>query len=75
MANELDLVLVNTISQAVKAEADIFEKYTRLLATPKIKGELTRGKLRWRGISIHQTPEGRQVFQRGNAISPIVSIA
>lgn len=41
-------------------------------AKPKIKGEITKGKLRCRGIKLIHSPEGRYLTQRGERISRIV---
>lgn len=41
-------------------------------ATPQIKGEITKGKLKWRGIALTVSPKGRYLTQRGEKISRIV---
>ena len=58
-------------------EAKIYsmlEAYTREFAKPTIKGELTAGKLIWRGIRIISKTDGYTtkfwVDQRGEKISP-----
>jgi len=59
-------------------EGKIFETALRTMAKPPIKGEITKGKIRWRGIRIVQGPYGplgqmsRQLFQRKEPISPAV---
>lgn len=42
---------------------------------PPIKGEITEGKLRWRGVKIFQTPDGRVwLEQRGVKTSNTLKI-
>jgi hypothetical protein len=77
---ELELIQDEIISSLVKRESDILESFLRDNAVPKIKGKLTKGKLKWRGISLHQLNKGfnkpieRQLFQRGKPISPLIVI-
>ena len=68
------------IEDAIKKENDYFEKYIRENATPKIKGEITKGKLKWRGIKLcvfngHYEGTMKWVTQRGNQISPKLIIS
>ena len=61
-------------------EEEIFIQSLRTFADPPIKGEITRGKIKWRHITIHQgyNYEGRitrQLFQKDKPISLIVSLA
>ena len=53
----------------------IFTMYLKVLAKPPIKGEITAGKLRWRGITrvIESNSQDTWLEQRGKRISPIVS--
>jgi len=75
MRKEMDGLLESVISQKVKERADLLEKYVLELAVPKIKGEITPEKLRWRGIKIKVKYDGgHQVWQRNEAISPIIHI-
>lgn len=50
----------------------ILDRYLRTLASPPIKGEMTAGKLKWRGIVMCQTTEVVNGFvwleQRGEII-------
>jgi hypothetical protein len=62
-----------------KAENGIFEKCLLLVAEPPIKGTITKGKLKWRGIKLVCTepsvePSERWLEQRGKQISPKISM-
>lgn len=62
----------------VLAEQDrIFESALRNTAAPPIKGEITRGKIRWRGIRLVIKNTGckceRWIEQRGKRISKIIT--
>jgi hypothetical protein len=68
------------IEDAIKKENDYFEKYIRENATPKIKGEITQGKLKWRGIKVcvsTSISNGylKWITQRGVQISPKIIIS
>ena len=56
----------------------IFERVVRTKAVPPIKGEITSGKLRWRGIRLkeYNSPirTSRWIEQRGEKIGPTVEI-
>lgn len=62
------------ISEQQKKEEEIFTSALRIIAEPPIKGEITKGKVRWRGIRIVQHNDGfkytRWLEQRGKQISP-----
>jgi hypothetical protein len=55
---------------------DKLEYYVRNLAVPPIKGRLTEGKLRWRGIRMIIMDGGRKrwIEQRGKKISPTIEL-
>jgi len=57
-----------------KREDEIFERAVRENAIPKITGEITKGKIRWRGIRMVQQNDllssVKWVEQRGKQISP-----
>jgi len=59
---------------------EVLEKSLRNNATPLIKGKLTKGKLKWRGIKLitNGTAEfgniERWIEQRGKRISPVIII-
>lgn len=59
-----------------KKQDQIFEKSLRENAIPKIKGDITKGKLRWRGIRMVQVNgimnTEKWLEQRGVQISPKV---
>ena len=69
-------VTQSIIKEQAKQENDIFEKCLRTMATPPIKGEITKGKIKWRGITIAQQRNGfvtlRWLEQRGERISPMI---
>ena len=63
------------IEDVLKKRNKLVEDYILLNATPKIKGELTKGKVRWRGIKvIINSFDDWQVWQRNEPISPIIKI-
>lgn len=66
------------LDSITKEREIFFEKAVRENAIPKIKGKITKGKLRWRGIRLVQSPSNLcnlcyQVWleQRGKRISEI----
>ena len=70
--------LVDDISRFIqeqqKKEEEIFTTALRTMAEPPIKGKITKGKIRWRGIRIVQQNNGfkytKWLEQRGKQISP-----
>jgi hypothetical protein len=62
------------ISEAQKQEEELFTTALRTIAEPTIKGEITKGKIRWRGIRIIRQQIGLDSYswldQRGKQISP-----
>ncbi len=52
----------------------IFETALRTVAQPPIKGEITKGKIQWRGIRLCTQMDGltsyKWIEQRGKQISP-----
>ena len=62
------------ISALYKWEDEIFISALRVMAEPPIKGEITKGKVKWRGIRIVQHNDGfkytKWLEQRGKQISP-----
>ena len=67
-------VIIRFIQEQQKKEEEIFTTALRTIAEPPIKGEITKGKVRWRGIRIVQYNDGftytRWLEQRGKQISP-----
>lgn len=63
--------------EQMKKEEKIFEKALRENAKPKITGEITKGKIRWRGIRIVQQNDFlksvKWLEQRGKQISPKIT--
>jgi len=66
------------IKNSVRQENIIFENALRENAVPKIEGDITKGKIKWRGIKIVQQNEllktTRWLEQRGKQISPKIII-
>jgi len=62
------------ISQMQKQEEELFTTALRIMAEPPIKGEITKGKIRWRGIRLMKQRIGLEFYswleQRGKQISP-----
>lgn len=71
-------VINRFISEQQKKEEEIFTSVLRIMAEPPIKGEITKGKVRWRGIRIVQYNDGfkntKWLEQRGKQISPKLSL-
>lgn len=67
-------VISRFIHEQQKKEEEIFTIALRTMAEPPIKGEITRGKVKWRGIRIIQQNDGfkytKWLEQRGKQISP-----
>tara|TARA_R110000744_G_C19120197_1_gene535845 strand:+ start:77 stop:427 length:351 start_codon:yes stop_codon:yes gene_type:complete len=62
------------ISEVQKQEEELFTIALRTMAEPPIKGEITKGKIRWRGIRLIRQNVGLDSYswleQRGKQISP-----
>lgn len=74
---EINDILSKMYSEHQHKENEIFQYSLRVYAVPEIKGELTKGKLKWRGIRLCQMNKGfegyeRWLEQRGKQISPKV---
>jgi hypothetical protein len=69
----------NFIENELKKEDDFFRTHLIQNALPKIKGDLTQGKLKWRGIKMIVRQEGlnsiKWIEQRGVKISPEYKIS
>ena len=69
-------VISRLIQEQQKKEEEIFTAALRIMAEPPIKGEITKGKIRWRGIRIVQYNDGfkytKWLEQRGKQISPTI---
>ena len=67
-------VISRFILEQQKKEEEIFTTALRIMAEPPIKGEITKGKVKWRGIRIVQYKDGfkytKWLEQRGKQISP-----
>lgn len=73
-------IIKGMINKITKEQNDIFEYAVRNMAVPTIKGEITKGKIRWRGIRLIQNGAAeygrieKWIEQRGKRISPIVTL-
>lgn len=67
-------VISRFIQEQQKKEEEIFTIALRTMVDPPIKGEITKGKVKWRGIRIVQYNDGfkytKWLEQRGKQISP-----
>ena len=54
----LDNIVNKFIQEQLKKEEEIFTSALRIMAEPPIKGDITKGKVRWRGIRIVQHNDG-----------------
>ena len=67
-------VISRFIQEQQKKEEEIFTTALRTMAEPPIKGDITKGKVRWSGIQIVQYNDGfkytKWLEQRGKQISP-----
>lgn len=48
--SEISAMIDELVDKAVEKEYELFEKAVRTNASPPITGEITPGKLKWRGI-------------------------
>lgn len=65
------------LSRSIAARREKWlEDICRNHVTPPIKGEITYGKIRWRGLSLGVFPEAgcECVFQRGKRVGPVFAI-
>ena len=62
------------INRVLSEQEAIFEHSLRNNAEPPIKGEITRGKIKWRGIILIEKGNSRWLSQRGKRISPIIEL-
>lgn len=64
------------MAQVVKAQDEIFEFSLRNDAIPPIKGNITKGKIKWRGIRMCQTHKPYETLiwleQRGKKIGKLI---
>lgn len=69
-----DAVISRFIQEQQKKEEEIFTTALRTMVEPPIKGEITKGKVRWRGIRVVQQNDGfkytKWLEQRGKQVSP-----
>ena len=71
----MEELIKNLIVKRNKQLCEIYESYLRTLAIPPIKGDITKGKLSWRGITrvVHINPQKEWLEQRGKRITPIIT--
>jgi len=74
MALNIASVTQRFIAEMQKQEEEIFTTALRTMAEPPIKGEITKGKITWRGIRLARQQVGFDSYswleQRGKQISP-----
>lgn len=80
--NKPQLPLYGVTNRFIKEQSErqnaILEKAVRENAVPRLKGELTKGKVRWRGLRVIHKGTGADGFtetwieQRGERITPII---
>lgn len=74
----LDKVMGNILKDIQNKHDEILETALRTMAEPPIKGEITKGKIRWRGIRLCTQNDGLKSYtwleQRGRLISPTITI-
>lgn len=71
-------VVETSYNDYIKKRDDILESCLRMYATPPIKGAITKGKLKWRGIIMYiknngLDPHETWIEQRGVQISPKIT--
>ena len=76
--DSMNNIIDSLCKDMIKKQDNIFEKTLREFAIPSIKGEITRGKIKWRGIKIIQQNKGfkiiKYLIQRGKQIGPKIII-
>ncbi len=76
----MNYLTTQIIDQVAKQQNDLLEYSVRNFAVPPVKGEITKGKIQWRGISLIQNGAAeygkieKWLEQRGKRISPIITI-
>lgn len=74
MALNIASVTQRFIAEMQKQEEELFTTALRTMAEPPIKGEITKGKITWRGIRLIRQQVGFDYYswleQRGKQISP-----
>lgn len=58
---ETDKKLSAVIKTAVEKREEVFQTALKTNAQPPITGEITKGKLKWRGIKIIECRESNQI--------------
>lgn len=74
LASNIANVTQRFFEQIQKQEEELFTIALRTMAKPTIKGEITKGKISWRGIRLIRQQVGFDSYswleQRGKQISP-----
>lgn len=77
LGNEIQEIQSHIMKEVLKKEDTYLTNFLYEFATPKIKGEITKGKLKWRGIKLVYLHDGLKTFkwieQRGVQISPKIT--
>ena len=72
---------INKIVQHQTKEIDdLLQTYARNFSNPPIKGEITTGKVKWRGLKMcvknnHDFSKEYWIEQRGVKISPVITVS
>lgn len=78
MINLYEEVTIGIVQRYYRYQSKLFEKSVRDNAKPTLKGDITRGKLKWRGIIVNQQLEAGTAYtwveQRGKRISPKIRL-
>jgi len=74
LALNIDNITKCFIDEVQRQQEEIFTTALRTMAEPPIKGEITKGKIQWRGIRLIRQQVGLESYswleQRGKQISP-----
>lgn len=73
--SDIHSIVSKLIDEQTRQINILLEKAVREHAVPKITGEITKGKIRWRGIRMIRQQEKLWIEQRGIIISPVITIA
>ena len=73
----IDLKTNKRIITLRKERNELIEEFLRIYPDPVIKGEITRGKINWRGLRLavrrNNLIEECWLMQRGKNISPVIT--
>ena len=66
----------NFMLKTAKIKEEFIKTWVSVNALPEIKGEVTAGKMKWRGVKIYENIHTNETYimQRGKKISPSLKI-